>query len=209
MKRLIIFLSGLACTLAASGLGFYFGDREAVRLEPTATPTSWESIPLPNGVQPDHFIASNTPFAHVVATNGKIYNNPCFYDEKTWTEGEIKNGLGGSCGLYSIDGFWHTDFPDLPRTSKNESFCLLTGDYLPAPTNLAKACLYVILDDGEIVRWDTEAWSGSEKRPTPVPNLVSVYSTTYTETVTAFSVGGGVIGALVFGLFVMIAKRGK
>ncbi len=194
----MIFLGGIACILIGSYVGYYFGDRAA-----TPPPPSWKSIPLPNGVQPDHFIASLTPFAHVVATNGEIYYNPCFSGMKTWTEGEIKNGLGGSCGLYSIDGFWQTDFPDLPQTRKGQSYCLLTGDTYMGPPNLAKACLYVILDNGEIVRWDTVAWLRSETRPVPT------HSTSYTETVTIFGASGGVIGALVFYIFVMIAISPK
>jgi hypothetical protein len=202
---LIIFLIGLACILITSRLGFYFGDREATRLEPTATPTSWKSIPLPGGVQPDHFIDSLTPYAHVAATNGKIYNNPCFTDRETWTEGEIKNGLGGSCDSHPIIGFWRADFPDPPRPKLAESYCLLTGDYFPAPTNLGHACLYVILDNGELMRWDTTAWSGSEERPTPIP----VKSVTYTETVNAFTVCGGIIGLLAVILFSIVARHLK
>ncbi len=211
LKRLIILLIGTACVLYMSQIGSYFGNRAATRLVvgPTATPSSWELIPLPNGAQPDHFIDSLTPYAHVIASNGKIYHNPCFIDQRTWTEGEIKNGLGGSCDLYPIGGFWHTDFPDPPRASKSQSYCLLTGDYLPAPTNQAKACLYVILDNGELVRWDTTAWSRSAERPTPVPDLIPVKSEAYAETVTAFTVGGGAIGALIFSLFIIVAKRSK
>ena len=199
LKRLMIFLAGIACILLAGGIGSYAGDRIATRLavEPTATPIAWKSIPLPNGVQPDHFVGSLTPYAHVIATNGKIYNNPCFTDRETWTEGEIKNGLGGSCDSHPIIGFWRADFPEPPRPSLGESYCLLPGDIYMGPPSLAKACLYVILDNGEIVRWDTVAWGGSEKRPTPIPTK----SVMYTETVNSFTVCGGLIGLLAVILF--------
>jgi hypothetical protein len=202
----MIFLVGITCILLAGGIGSYFGDRIAIRfaVEPIATPKAWESIPLPNGMQPDHFIASYTPFAHVVAINGKTYHNPCFNDDKTWTEGEIKNGLGGSCELYSI-GAWYTDFPDLPRTSKSQSYCLLPGDIYMGPPSLAKACLYVILDNGEIVRWDTTAWRGSEERPTPIPTK----SVMYTETVNSFTVCGGLVGLLAVILVGVVANHSK
>ncbi|HSD84028.1 MAG TPA: hypothetical protein VLG46_09230 [Anaerolineae bacterium] len=208
MKRLMILLGGIACILLAGGIGSYAGDRIATRLvvEPTATPKAWESIPLPKGVQPDHFIVSYTPFAHVVATNGKIYHNPCFNDDKNWTEGEIKNGLGGSCELYSF-GAWYTDFPDLPRTSKSQSYCLLPGDFniRPTQTNLAHACLYAILDNGELVRWDTTAWNGSRERPTSIPTK----SVMHIETVNSFTVCGGLIGLLAVILVSVVANHSK
>lgn len=152
---------GIACLLVAGCTGTSFGGPDA---EPTATP-SWESVPLPDGVQPDHFIDSSAPFAQVAANNGEIYNHPCFLDVKTWTEGQISHGLGGECssnppprGLWY--GTYHVDFPEPPPANKSRTYCIVPGDTDfsgPNRRKLVPACLYIISDDGQLLLWKTTA----------------------------------------------------
>ncbi len=162
MKHLIIFLVGMTCALVTGCAGASLGGSDA---EPIATPSSWESIPLPDEVQPDHFIDSSAPFAQVVANNGKIYNHPCFLDVKTWSEGEIKNGLGGECGSNPPPhglwyGIWHVDFPDPPPSNRSQTYCIVPSDTHtsgPYSRESVPACLYIISDDGQLLLWKTTA----------------------------------------------------
>ena len=163
LMRSVVLLMGIVCLLITGCAGTSLGGSDA---GPTATPSSWESIPLPDGVQPDHFIESSAPFAQLAATNGKIYNHPCFLDVKDWTAGEIKNGLGGECGSnpppYGLwYGIWHVDFPDPLPANKSRTYCIVPGDtYFDEPYTIhsVPACLYIISDDGQLLIWKTIAW---------------------------------------------------
>jgi hypothetical protein len=91
MKRALLVLLGIACITITSLIGFSLGNRETISyVRMAVTPSAWVSIPLPNGLKPEHFIDSNSPYANVVASNSQVYHHICFLDYKDWFRGEIK-----------------------------------------------------------------------------------------------------------------------
>jgi len=151
-------LASFSIALVALIVGFLVGNKsaEALFVPPNnETPGTWESVPLPDGQQPDSFVIpeKQSPAAHIVVKSGLTMHNACYSDleHASWIVGEAGYNHHGSCDLGGPSWAGMAEMAEAtgaPGEVTQRLYCCHTtgggeGD----------ACLYVILENGQVWRW--------------------------------------------------------